>query len=622
MVTIANIDVTLGARTDKFDAGLNSAAAKSKRFKDELRGDGDLFGNARNSLDNLVGRFPGIGAGKAAFADVAGAASSMGVAGVAAAGAVGVAVAGIAISAVAASIAINKIGEQMAEIDATTDAAKRLGMSFSELIVLRRSIGESTGMDDAGIDAAMQKLVINLQSAEEGSEKLQAKLSSLGVDAGQLLEAGPIERMRMLTEAMQGVDSHAERLNLAFQLFGKSGVGLVAAFEEGQGKLEEMVAHAHQAGLALSDAQAEQVGAANDAWQKVTDYGTGAWRQIAAEVSPVMTVIADQVLGVLEPLGGWQVYLRGGVDQMAMLAGTAYDLLEIVTGTSTALANIATGDFSAASDAINSAMAFDSGEKFVAALNEARKEAAAAADEAERNRQSVESTAQILQEQEEAKKEAAKESKRIADEAARAEEQRTNRIQSQLGAMREQVQTARDIQEYMRQGFSAGDAKDMAKDAAEWRKMQDGTAINGPLAGEVKRLQEERKALEQHQKHMEDMQKRAEEVQKTVTESDPKLKLEFELQPLQELLRAGMISQQQFMVAAGQAVEGYMSVTGLKAADTVQAGSKEAYKLMVDEQNKAANEQEKSRIIQESMLDIQREQLAAIQNMAVLRPYR
>ncbi len=302
--------------------------------------------------------------------------------GIAAAAGIGIGIVGVASAALATAHAIGEVRKEMQFIDETTDAAQRLGMSFHEIVTLRRSLGETSGMDDSAIDASMQKLQLNLREASKGSGDLHELLTGVGVDAGQLLETGPVEQMKVLSLAMQEMKKPRgsnEPCHGALRQTGSCTGHLVARRSRAHGRNG---ASYTCLGLSLSDTQAQQVGAANDAWQKVSDIATGAWRQIAAEVSPVLTVIAQEIMDFAEPIKGWHNGLSFVVDGFVSVTGWVYDLYEVVTLTHSVMQKLVTLDFSGVGESIESALSFDTADKWQAKINDARKAASEAAENA------------------------------------------------------------------------------------------------------------------------------------------------------------------------------------------------------------------------------------------------
>ena len=679
MAVIANLDVLLGARTEKFDTKLQDASNSSKRFRadvDSIQGDGlvalgerldvirdkfvnlvpelrlalavaaeiaAIFNNTQSTSSNKMNivaaatakemavvaletkiaatearefatamtvaslaarqsaavpltqfaRLPGpamaagvddvidaefelLGVSKQVDNSVIESTASFGSMrgiGIAAGVGIGVAIVGVASAALAAAHAISEVRKEMQFIDETTDAAHRLGMSFHEVVVARRSLGETSGLDDGAIDASMQKLQLNLREASKGSGDLHELLSSVGVDAGQLLETGPVEQMKVLSAAMQEMKNPADQMNLAMELFGKQGVALVASLRDGPEHMAEMERHTIAWGLSLSDTQAEQVGAANDAWQQVTDIATGAWRQIAAEVSPVLTVIAEEIMAFAGPLEGWHTGLSFVVDGFVSVTGWVYDLYEVVTLTHSVMQKLVMLDFSGVGDSIESALSFDTADKWQAKINDARRAASEAAENALVNR-GFESQAEEIEKQKAAAKEAQKAAEetrkaaeRAAEEKRKAEEQAQERLDDHLNKIREEIEMAREIARLRTEGFSEADARRLTQQAKEINELIT-MGADGQLAAS---LVNERAQLEAEQRKLEQAQKDSE-----------------------------------------------TSVS----ATSAEVGSKEAYQIMIGARNDQLKEAQKQTSLQQQLVYASQEQTRAIQAISPMRAIR
>lgn len=396
MAVLKYLDIVLGAKTDKLDTGL--AAGKGKVT--------DFSKSVKTAFDNTS-----AGSALSSFA-------ALGPAGIAAGAAVAGGLAVITTAGAAATIAVRGIGEQLGEIDAIGDSAKRMGMQFSELVDLRLAFGRSSGLDEGTIDASLQKMQLNLREAQSGSGDLANTLQSLGLDAGQLIEAGPVEAIKQISKASQDLKSPLDQSKLAFDLFGKSGVGLVTVLRDGPEAIDEMANRAKQLGLELSQAQVEQVGAANDAWEDLQLVATGAFRQIAAEVAPVITTILNSVNEVGTSFSGWQQSLPQVIDGAVYLAGAFYDVYEVINLSRMMLNALATGSFLQAATIANFggqlAADFGTGQNWVDQINANRQAAANAASKPVTGE--IDTTA--FEAEKEAREKAAELTKKNADQVA------------------------------------------------------------------------------------------------------------------------------------------------------------------------------------------------------------
>jgi hypothetical protein len=358
MAVISNLDIVLGAKTDKLDSGLDRGRGKVQSWTQQVQGEFSKLASAIPGGDAVMGfasKLGGLGP----------------VAGVAVAG-----IAAIGVAAAGTAVAIREVNEQLTQIDDTGDAAKRLGVSFNDLVTARLALGRSSGLEEGAIDSSLQKMQMNLLKARDDGGALNDQLKSLGLDAGQLLQAGPVEALKQVSAAAQGMADPIDQSKLAFDLFGKAGVGLVTALRDGPEAIDAMQQRAETLGLTLTQAQVEQVGAANDAWEDMTLIATGVFRQIAAEVAPVMTAIVTAVSDVAGGFGGWQTNLPAIVDSIVTMAGYLYDAGQFGNMLGKSLLNIATLNWEGLKQTITNAFSFDTGEQWVAKVQAARNAAA------------------------------------------------------------------------------------------------------------------------------------------------------------------------------------------------------------------------------------------------------
>lgn len=287
------------------------------------------------------------------------------------------ALASIAAAAAPVVIALGKIREQFDVVDELADAANRLGVSVTELKGLRLSIGEATGLEGDQIDNAIAKLQINLgEAAEEGAGKVHDALESIGLDAAELLAAGPMRAVEMIATAVSQVDDKARQLKLAFDIFGKSGVAVAAALRQSPEALRETFEWSRR-NLSLTEAQVEAIGRANDAWGRVGEVVATFFQILAADAAPFVESLGNELLAIVDSLGGAKQVTEDIVTEGARWLGWLADVYELIELIRATMGNIAKMDFTAPLEQIEKAFTFDQGEKFVAALERSRAELAA-----------------------------------------------------------------------------------------------------------------------------------------------------------------------------------------------------------------------------------------------------
>jgi hypothetical protein len=281
--------------------------------------------------------------------------------------------AALAAGAATAVVAISGVYDELDRIADKADVADKLAISFTELRGLEFSLGELTGLDTGTIDNALQRLLVGLNEAREGSGKTKEVLDRLGLDAGRLLQLGPVEALKQIAEATRRLGDPTAQLAVAYDLFGKNAAQLVGALRGGADAIEDSYNFAAQ-WLGLSDAQVAGAAAASDSWARVLVIFEGLVQLGAAELAPLFTVFTESFLASVNEIGGMQEAMRAFVDTLATAVGLAKDLYELFTVQFDVLGRIAVGDFYGALNDATEALTFDSAEKILERLNQVRAE--------------------------------------------------------------------------------------------------------------------------------------------------------------------------------------------------------------------------------------------------------
>jgi hypothetical protein len=479
----------------------------------------------RNDNDVIDAEFKVLGKTTPQIAGVGSALTRLGPVGIAAGAAVAAGFVATASAAAAAIVTIRGVRQQLGEIDEIAKSASKANVTFRELAGFRLAVGESTGLGPEAADKALTKLQIRLAEAKRNGGALDDQLKSLGLDSGQLLEAGPLQAMKQLASATQQMKSPADQLVLAFRLFEEEGSALVNTLRGGPDAINATVAVADRLGLTLSQAQAKQVEAANDAWGRVELIATGAFRQIAAEVAPLIDAIATSVTDVAESFGGWQTVLPTIVDGLAYGTGYLYDWLELLESIFTTMERASRLDLAGAVEAAGRGLDFGTGMDLLAKTQQARAEAKAAAESGGQG--SVDMGA--IQAREEAAKAAAESAKQAAEERARAAQQNRDAVAERIGGLRDEIATLR-----------------MGADAVERMKLARQGATAQQLRGFAAMQQEKQRMEELHQ-----AMERGKQLQEQFR--SPQQQLRAEMADLSRLLNVGAIDFGTYARAAREA---------------------------------------------------------------------
>lgn len=544
-------------------------------------------------------------------------ASAAGIAGATAVAAtVVVAVAGVA----ALGVAWHYTAEEMKRIDEVNVSAQKLNMTFRDLSNTRFSFAESTGMDPASIDAAIQKMTVGLAEANtKQSGDLFDKLAASGLNAGKLLQLGPAKALEEISKRTLEMKNPTDQLVLAYELFGRQGVSMIGGLREGPAHMKDMADWADKVRVNLTQGQAEGVDSMNDAWDRLGMVATGVWRQVSAEAAPVFEVIYTNVALGASEFSHYLDYLPAIVDSSVVFAGTLYDAYEATQFLSTTLQNIVTLNWSEVGKDIQSAFTFDTGQKNLEAVQKARYDAANKAGKRDSKNGNVDSVVAGLERQKEKQKELADLQKKTNDDMKKAEEERQRSVRASEATVKKKFDAIR--QEIQIQQILGSMTVDQAR--LQEQSIRERVALHAELReqgmfdfGKIDRLANQEAALK---KRNEDRGKAADMSKEFAA---PQEKLIDKMRDLESLRQNKLINQDTFNKASRQAYSQSGFENGPRGAVSAQAGSVEAYKMLLErEKGKDSKETEAARI-RAAQLSVQQEIAKSLASSPVIRSAR
>jgi lambda family phage tail tape measure protein len=188
--------------------------------------------------------------------------AALGSKGTVAAAAIGAAVIGI-------GAAMARSRQALESLDRLDDTAVKLGVTAEGLQALRFAFGQ-TGAEADAVDAALEKLGQSIgQMASEGEdapEALRSAFSRLGVEVrdaeGHVKSAEVV--LAEMAAGMVGVQSQAERIDLARALMGRGGAALLPLLQQGEAALAAMKTQARDLGVVIDEHLVKYAGEAAD----------------------------------------------------------------------------------------------------------------------------------------------------------------------------------------------------------------------------------------------------------------------------------------------------------------------------------------------------------------------
>lgn len=233
--------------------------------------------------------------------------------------ALGAATLGLTAAAAGAAGVWALVAPSMDEIDGLAKASDKLGITTEKLAGLRLAAEESD-VSVGNFDKGLVKMLRSVAEVSGGVGEAKDAFAALGLNASQMIAMSPDEQFRLIAEAMEGIPSSAEKLDVAMSIFGRAGADMVNVLALGKEGMDEAQQAAERLGLAISRDAAEKVEKANDAMGRIGKSATGLGHSLAIALAPAIETtsyaLTDLVKGISQDIP-YFLGLIGEVDHAA-----------------------------------------------------------------------------------------------------------------------------------------------------------------------------------------------------------------------------------------------------------------------------------------------------------------
>lgn len=163
------------------------------------------------------------------------------------------------------------------------ETSRQLGVTSRDLQIYRFAASQ-VGITQEAMDKGLARLTRSLGQAATGGKEQAQVFKALGIDirdsSGQVKNAGDV--IPELADALQKINTPAERAAVLTKLFGKSWSDIVTLLDQGRGQINELRDAANKLGIVLSD---EQIQKADQTADRLDALKTALNAKIAGTVS-------------------------------------------------------------------------------------------------------------------------------------------------------------------------------------------------------------------------------------------------------------------------------------------------------------------------------------------------
>lgn len=189
------------------------------------------------------------------------------------------------------------IGASLEFADSLNDISERLGITVEKLSELDYIAGQS-GTSFETLQKGYIKLSESIVKANEGSEEQIEIFNKLGISYKNA--DGSLRSTQSVLEDLAGTFENSKndtnKMKIALDLLGKSGIELVPLLNNGKEGLENLRKEAEELGLIISSKTTAQIGALGDTFDKVSKVSRNSMINLGATIAPALNVILSGFL--------------------------------------------------------------------------------------------------------------------------------------------------------------------------------------------------------------------------------------------------------------------------------------------------------------------------------------
>lgn len=247
--------------------------------------------------------------------------------------AAGLATFGAAAVAAGTAISVYLVKQQFKAVDAIAKFADRIGISTEKLSAFELA-AEETGAGVATLRTGLEKMVLRVSEAAQGTGEAVGALKELRLSASRLNRMSPDEQFEAIAGAMSKVRLQSDRARLSYELFGRSGTALVNTLKLGKDGLAEVERFARLAGLTVNREMAAGIERANDAFARLKSLVVGLARQLAIRVAPIMERVSKSITSFFtdgDKIRSFADFIMRGVGRvLAMVIGAVHAIRKAI----------------------------------------------------------------------------------------------------------------------------------------------------------------------------------------------------------------------------------------------------------------------------------------------------
>ncbi len=172
--------------------------------------------------------------------------------------------------------------------DALQKTSLRIGITSEALSQLNHA-AEISGISASSLENALKFIAKNSAEAAQGTGTAKDAFEQLGISAKKMVDLSPDEQLLIVADAMQDVESSADRTLIAMDIFGRSGAEMNQLMAGGAEGIRELTDEADRLGLTISTDTANASADFNDMLTRMKGKARGASFEMIENLLPALS---------------------------------------------------------------------------------------------------------------------------------------------------------------------------------------------------------------------------------------------------------------------------------------------------------------------------------------------
>ena len=212
------------------------------------------------------------------------------------------------------------------QIDDLAKASSRLGMTVNELQSLQFAAGQ-TGASAEELEKGLTRFNRSISEASTGIGTGLRSFKALGIEvtdaAGNLRPTN--ELLNLTADRLTKIKDPADRVRIAFDLFGRSGVNLINTLQGGSEEMNKLREEFNKFTVELTEANAKATEDANDRFAKIGETFASIGRKITSFLLPKLADLAEfftkwLLIGIANSISAFRDFVNFFIDGYNQIA--------------------------------------------------------------------------------------------------------------------------------------------------------------------------------------------------------------------------------------------------------------------------------------------------------------